>query len=155
MLETWIHDYPHDFARGTIGALNALIKSIISRTHLFHYGSGFLLFLEQLPSVDQDAAWALKADISDTDTLEEDDDDADDETGVAETEIVESTNGRSRRYDRIQPPWLKPTFPQGNASLVFLSQRQFLCLVVRLYTSIILQGSSSRIWSKPLKMFQV
>ena len=82
MLETWIHDYPHDFARGTIGALNALIKSIISRTHLFHYGSGFLLFLEQLPSVDQDAAWALKADISDTDTLEEDDDD-DDEIGVA------------------------------------------------------------------------
>ena len=97
MLETWIHDYPHDFAvRGTIGALNALIKSIISKTHLLHYGSGFLPFLEQLPGVDQDAAWALKADISDTDsddyTFGEEDDD---ETRVAETETAESSTTRT------------------------------------------------------------
>jgi hypothetical protein len=99
LLETWIHEYPHDFAvRGTIGALNALIKSIISKAHLLHYGSGFLPFLEQLPSLeDQDAAWSLKANISDTDsndyTLEDDDDD---ETRVAETETVESANSRMR-----------------------------------------------------------
>ena len=43
-----------------------------------HYGSEFLPFLEQLPSlVDEDTAWAKKADISDTDsddyTVEEED----------------------------------------------------------------------------------
>jgi len=75
-----------------------LIKSIISKTHLLHYGSGFLPFLEQLPGlVDQDAAWALKVDVSDTDsddyTLEDDDDD---ETKVAETETLESINSRTR-----------------------------------------------------------
>jgi hypothetical protein len=98
LLEDWIREYPHDFAvRGTLGALNALIKSIISKTHLLHYGSGLLPFLERLPGLaDQDAAWALKVDISDTDsddyTLEDDDD----ETKVAEMENVESINGRTQ-----------------------------------------------------------
>jgi hypothetical protein len=98
LLEDWILEYPHDFAvRGTLGALNALIKSIISKTHLLHYGSGLLPFLERLPGLaDQDAAWALKVDISDTDsddyTLEDDDD----ETKVAEMENVESINGRTQ-----------------------------------------------------------
>ena len=86
----------HDFAvGGTTGALSALIKSIISKTHLLHYGSGFLPFLEQLPGVDQDATCALKADISNTDsddyTLGEEDDD---EIRVGETETAESANGR-------------------------------------------------------------
>ncbi|RDB28973.1 Ras guanine nucleotide exchange factor P [Hypsizygus marmoreus] len=64
LLEMWIRDYPYDFAvRGTAGALSALIRSIISKTYLLHYGSEFLPFLEMLPSlVDQDAAWALKVD---------------------------------------------------------------------------------------------
>lgn len=83
-----------------------MIKSIISKTHLLHYGSGFLPFLEQLPSlVDQDAAWALKGDISDTDsddyTLEDDDDN---ETKVAETETLESTNNRRRSSSEINFP---------------------------------------------------
>ncbi|KAG5635097.1 hypothetical protein H0H81_012453 [Sphagnurus paluster] len=64
LLEMWIRDYPHDFSvRGTTGALSALIKSIISKTYLLHYGSEFLPFLEVLPNlVDHDAAWALKVD---------------------------------------------------------------------------------------------
>ncbi|KAJ8084022.1 hypothetical protein PM082_002789 [Marasmius tenuissimus] len=68
LLELWIGDYPHDFAvRGTAGALSALIKSIISKTYLLHYGSDFLPFLELLPTlVDKDHAWALKVeDIAD------------------------------------------------------------------------------------------
>ncbi|KAH7915776.1 ras guanine nucleotide exchange factor domain-containing protein [Hygrophoropsis aurantiaca] len=62
LLETWIHTYPHDFAvPGASGALNALVKSIISKTYLLHYGSDFLPFLEHVPGlVDKDAAWALK-----------------------------------------------------------------------------------------------
>ena len=97
LLEDWIREYPHDFVvRGSIGALNALVKSIISKTHLLHYGSGLLPFLERLPGLaDQDAAWALKVDISDTDsddyTLEDDD-----ETRVTETENVENTNGKTQ-----------------------------------------------------------
>lgn len=69
-METWIRDYPNDFAaKGTIGALNALIKSIISKTHLLHYGSEFLPFLEQVPTLEEeDAAWALKAVVEDTDS---------------------------------------------------------------------------------------
>ncbi|KAH6917361.1 ras guanine nucleotide exchange factor domain-containing protein [Coprinopsis sp. MPI-PUGE-AT-0042] len=65
LLEAWIRDYPDDFAvRGTAGALTALIKSIISKTHLLHYGSEFLPFLEMLPSLTDQTAWALKADVS-------------------------------------------------------------------------------------------
>jgi hypothetical protein len=81
LLEIWILDYPYDFAvRGTAGALSALIKSIIAKTYLLHYGSDFLPFLEVLPSlIDKDAAWAKKpddiADESDDYSLCEDDDD--------------------------------------------------------------------------------
>ncbi|KIY71610.1 ras GEF [Cylindrobasidium torrendii FP15055 ss-10] len=82
LLEVWIRDYPYDFAvRGTAGALSALIKSIISKTYLLHYGSDFLPFLEMLPSlVDKDADWAHKADeieveSDDSYSLLEDDDD--------------------------------------------------------------------------------
>lgn len=81
LLETWIRDYPHDFSvKGTAGALNALIKSIISKTHLLHYGSEFLPFLEQLPGLkDQDSAWALKAEIPDGDSDDSTPEDEDDE----------------------------------------------------------------------------
>jgi hypothetical protein len=68
LLELWIRDYPHDFAvRGTAGALSALIKSIIAKSYLLHYGSDFLPFLEVLPNlVDKDAPWALEPeDITD------------------------------------------------------------------------------------------
>lgn len=61
----WIQDYPHDFLVGSsTAALNALIKSIISKTHLLHYGSDFLPFLEYRPKEDTDAAWALKVEES-------------------------------------------------------------------------------------------
>lgn len=66
LLADWIKDYPYDFAvRGTAGALSALVKSIIAKTYLIHYGLEFLPFLETLPSlVDKDAGWALKFDSS-------------------------------------------------------------------------------------------
>lgn len=75
----WIRDYPYDFAvKGTSGALAALIKSIISKTYLLHYGSEFLPFLEMLPNlVDQDSAWAWKTDdvgSDDSNSLLEDED---------------------------------------------------------------------------------
>lgn len=69
LLEVWIAEYPYDFAvKGTSGALHALIRSIISKTHLLHYGSQLLPFLEILPTLqDQDAAWAFKADLLESD----------------------------------------------------------------------------------------
>jgi hypothetical protein len=65
-LADWIRDYPYDFAvRGTAGALSALVKSIIAKTYLIHYGLEFLPFLETLPNLlDKDASWALKVDSS-------------------------------------------------------------------------------------------
>ncbi|CAA7265781.1 unnamed protein product [Cyclocybe aegerita] len=98
LLETWIRDYSHDFAvKGTVGALNALIKSIISKTHLLHYGSEFLPFLEQLPTlVDQDTTWSLKADISDNDSDDYNEEDDDDEARIEEP--------TSLTHDDISPP---------------------------------------------------
>jgi len=62
-LEAWVQDYPHDFAVGAAAdALNALVKSIITKTHLLHYGSDLLPFLEGRPLQDKDASWALKVD---------------------------------------------------------------------------------------------
>ncbi|KAH9486912.1 Ras guanine nucleotide exchange factor P [Psilocybe cubensis] len=89
LLETWIHDFAHDFSvPGTSGALNALIKSIIAKTHLLHYGSEFLPFLEQLPSLkDQDTAWAKKVEFIENESDESEAED--DETRVGDTESVE------------------------------------------------------------------
>ncbi|EGO02465.1 hypothetical protein SERLA73DRAFT_165636 [Serpula lacrymans var. lacrymans S7.3] len=65
LLESWMETYAHDFAvPGASGALNALVKSIIAKTYLLHYGSDFLPFLEQASSlVDKDAAWAQKCEV--------------------------------------------------------------------------------------------
>ena len=63
LLEVWIQDYPHDFAVGAAAdALNALVKSIVTKTHLLHYGSDLLPFLEGRPLQDKDFAWALQVD---------------------------------------------------------------------------------------------
>lgn len=63
LLQTWVDCYPQDFAvPGTSGALSALVKSILRKTHLCHYGTDFLPFLEHISTVpDVDAAWAQKA----------------------------------------------------------------------------------------------
>lgn len=94
LLELWIRDYPYDFAvRGTAGALSALIKSIISKTYLLHYGSDFLPFLEVLPNlVDVDAAWALKVE----DLADESDDSysllEDDDENASKSEVDSQSN---------------------------------------------------------------
>ncbi|KAK0208341.1 ras guanine nucleotide exchange factor domain-containing protein [Desarmillaria ectypa] len=94
LLELWIRDYPYDFAvRGTAGALSALIKSIISKTYLLHYGSDFLPFLEVLPNlVDVDAAWALKVE----DLADESDDSYslldDDDESASKSEVDSTSN---------------------------------------------------------------
>ncbi|KZV77736.1 ras GEF [Peniophora sp. CONT] len=85
LLESWIEQYPHDFAVGAAAAaLNALVRAIVSKSHLLHYGSDFLPFLESRPLVDSDAPWALKVQEpagdgeDDRYSLFEDDDDDDD-----------------------------------------------------------------------------
>lgn len=100
LLELWIRDYSYDFAvRGTAGALSALIKSIISKTYLLHYGSDFLPFLEVLPNlVDEDAAWSLKvedlADESDDSysLLEDDDENASKSEGESQSNLNASSS---------------------------------------------------------------
>lgn len=89
MLETWIRSYPTDFAvKGALGALNALIKSIISKTHLLHYGSEFLPFLEQLPGLkDEDGTWALRVEGSDTDSEGYNDEEDEEDTRVEHEEV--------------------------------------------------------------------
>ncbi|KAI9063050.1 ras GEF [Trametes sanguinea] len=73
LLDLWISTYPTDFAvPGASSALAALIKSIITKTYLLHYGAEFLPFLEVVAGLqDKDALWALKVeeDSSDTSSL--------------------------------------------------------------------------------------
>ena len=88
----WIRDYPHDFAVGAAAdALNALVKSIVTKTHLLHYGSDLLPFLEGRPLQDKDFAWAMKVDepTAESDesySLSEDDDDVVPPLGVASSQ---------------------------------------------------------------------
>ncbi|CDO71551.1 hypothetical protein BN946_scf184911.g21 [Trametes cinnabarina] len=70
LLDLWISTYPADFAvPGASSALAALIKSIITKTYLLHYGAEFLPFLEVVSGLkDKDASWALKVDEDSSDT---------------------------------------------------------------------------------------
>ena len=81
LLEVWVQDYPHDFAVGAAAdALNALVKSIVTKTHLLHYGTDLLPFLEGRPLQDKDFTWAMQVNEPTTEsdepyTFSEDDDD--------------------------------------------------------------------------------
>ncbi|KAI0068347.1 ras GEF [Artomyces pyxidatus] len=129
LLEVWIHDYPHDFAVGAAAdALNALVKSIISKTHLLHYGSDFLPFLEGRPLVDKDAAWALKVDESE--------DESDESYSYSENEeephglVSSRQNGRksssavppSARERKSSLPLTAKALVMPEAALAFLSE---------------------------------
>ncbi|KDQ07675.1 hypothetical protein BOTBODRAFT_59810 [Botryobasidium botryosum FD-172 SS1] len=63
-LERWIETYPHDFASpGAPGALSALLRQMLGNTHLVHYATDLLPFLDTLPDlVDHDEWWAKKDD---------------------------------------------------------------------------------------------
>ncbi|KAI0778171.1 ras GEF [Trametes elegans] len=70
LLDLWIGLYPTDFAvPGASSALAALIKSVITKTYLLHYGADFLPFLEMISGLkDKDASWALKVEEESSDT---------------------------------------------------------------------------------------
>ncbi|KAL1670370.1 ras guanine nucleotide exchange factor domain-containing protein [Schizophyllum commune] len=97
LLETWIHDYPHDFAvKGSYGALNALVRSIVSKTYLLHYGSDFLPFVEQaLTYQDTDSQWAKPVD---------DFDDTEDEMSILEDEEEIATKSVTPSVDEPSEP---------------------------------------------------
>ncbi|KAF5374764.1 hypothetical protein D9758_000275 [Tetrapyrgos nigripes] len=160
LLELWIRDYSYDFAvRGTAGALSALIKSIISKTYLLHYGSDFLPFLEVLPTlVDRDSAWALKVDDSadesdDSYSLMEDDDDSIKSEVPTQTSITSHSTGRDRTTSNLSatsrerksslPLSSKSLFPRSSLSgssaepdSTEFSSRQQLRELVKLSTEV-------------------
>ncbi|KAF5355854.1 hypothetical protein D9756_003782 [Leucocoprinus leucothites] len=108
LLEVWIVEYPSDFAvKGTAGALHALIRSILAKTHLLHYGSQLLPFLEVLPTLqDEDAIWATQPDITDESDVEsflEDEDYFQIDEGEQEASEVSSS--------RLPPPNIPPPIP--------------------------------------------
>ncbi|KAL1738736.1 hypothetical protein HDZ31DRAFT_11016, partial [Schizophyllum fasciatum] len=108
LLETWIHDYPHDFAvKGSYGALNALVRSIVSKTYLLHYGSDFLPFVEQaLTYQDTDSQWAKPVD---------DFDDTEDEMSILEDEEEVATKS-------VAPSVEEPSEPARSAGSVELTR---------------------------------
>ncbi|KAL5495208.1 hypothetical protein ACEPAI_671 [Sanghuangporus weigelae] len=73
LLEQWMREYPSDFAvDGTHGALDAVIRHVLSYSHTLSYGCDFLPFMDKLGSLrDEDTSWGLKVDVrsvSDSDT---------------------------------------------------------------------------------------
>jgi hypothetical protein len=120
LLEVWIQDYPHDFVVGAAAdALNALIKSIVTKTHLLHYGSDLLPFLEGRPLRDKDSAWAMKVD----EPTSENDDDDDDVLVVIPIRESPSTQTQLSEEARATRPQLpssvaerKSSFPLGARS---------------------------------------
>lgn len=54
---------------GASSALAALIKSVLNKTYLLHYGAEFLPFLEVVSGLkDKDSSWALKVEEEDDDS---------------------------------------------------------------------------------------
>ncbi|KAG1783933.1 ras guanine nucleotide exchange factor domain-containing protein [Suillus placidus] len=106
LLETWIQTYPQDFAvPGAPGALHALVRSIVGKTYLLHYGSDFLPFLSHLPNIiDTDAAWALQTE----NPVDESEDpysisDGEEETLVVETESPSTSRSSVARSNDNLP----------------------------------------------------
>ncbi|KAH9064304.1 ras GEF [Lactarius vividus] len=123
LLEVWIQDYPHDFVVGAAAdALNALIKSIVTKTHLLHYGSDLLPFLEARPLHDKDSVWAMKVDepIVENDGFDDDDDDDDDVIPIIESTSTQTQLSEEARLIRPQLPNFsaerKPSLPLGARS---------------------------------------
>ncbi|KAG2159883.1 ras guanine nucleotide exchange factor domain-containing protein [Suillus bovinus] len=100
LLETWIQTYPQDFAvPGASGALHALVRSIVGKTYLLHYGSDFLPFLSHLPNiVDTDAAWALKSE----NPVDESEDPYSISDGEEETLVVETESPSTSRSSVVR-----------------------------------------------------
>lgn len=61
LLLMWIEDYPNDFASpGAPSALTAVVRTACDNIHLMYYGSEFTYFLDELPSLADDASsWAF------------------------------------------------------------------------------------------------
>ncbi|KAF8271479.1 ras guanine nucleotide exchange factor domain-containing protein [Lactarius quietus] len=116
LLEVWIQDYPHDFVVGAAAdALNALIKSIVTKTHLLHYGSDLLPFLEGRPLHDKDSAWAMKVDEPTSENDDDDDDDDDEE--VMPTRESTSTQTQRSEEERSTRPQLPSSIAERKSSL--------------------------------------
>ena len=116
LLSSWIEKYPTDFAvPGTEGALSALVKSILGKTYLLHYGSEFIPFLEKLSTLkDEDSTWALKAEET-----REDSDDC-----VSFKEPVDTTSSRrSLRSEETGPVEKPKTAPRERKHSLPLSAR--------------------------------
>lgn len=122
LLERWIREYPGDFAvKGTQGAFNAVLNSILGKTYLLHYGSDFLPFRDALPTlVDRDAAWALKTndfiEISDDSSSSHHGDD-EVETEIRATSRIESASIDSFR-GQAPPRERRPSLPLTAKALV-------------------------------------
>lgn len=103
-----MRDYPSDFAvPGTYGALNAFVKQILAHSHTLCYGSDFQPFLDGINDlVDQDAAWAIKAEDfsaeSDTDSM------VDYELGSEDTEMGSSTSISPPMKNTVSEPATSP-----------------------------------------------
>ena len=108
LLDHWMSLYPNDFAvAGTAGALSALIKSIVGKTYLLHYGSEFIPFMEMLSTLkDQDAAWAMKVD----ETRDDSDDSASlaDVAGTPASPVSSMTSQSLPEIERLQEPVIPP-----------------------------------------------
>jgi len=116
-LEVWIADYPTDFAvNGSAGALTALIRSMLAKPHLLHYGSQLLPFLEVLPTLqDQDSGWGVQPEIKDESDVEDFlDDDEDLQPDKCEQEAPSPQSPPDTTPPAPLPPRVKTNISQSN-----------------------------------------
>lgn len=119
LLSQWKENYPHDFgAPGTFGALQALLKQVVSNVHLVHYASDLIPFLDDIPKLeDRESTWCKKEETVGGDDSEDESANGTDDEIIPRLEDDDETyvgrgGGAFERRTRT-PASSNPTAPQG------------------------------------------
>lgn len=119
LLSQWKENYPHDFgAPGTFGALQALLKQVVSNVHLVHYASDLIPFLDEIPKLeDRESTWCKKEETVGADDSEDESANGTDDEIIPRLEDDEDTyvgkgGGAFERRTRT-PASSNPSAPSG------------------------------------------
>ena len=123
LLSQWKENYPNDFgAPGTFGALQALLKQVVSNVHLVHYASDLIPFLDEIPKLeDRESSWCKKEETIGGDDSEDESANGTDDEIIPRLEDDEETyvgrgGGAFERRTRT-PASSNPTAPPQGRTL--------------------------------------
>lgn len=119
LLSQWKENYPNDFgAPGTFGALQALLKQVVSNVHLVHYASDLIPFLDEVPKlIDRESTWCKKEETVGADDSEDESADETDDGYIPRLEDDEEAyvgrGGAAFERRTRTPASSNPVAPQG------------------------------------------